>query len=334
MSKKKKIVTIGGGTGTFVVLSGLKKHCDVMDISAIISVADDGGSTGRLRDEFGYLPVGDTRMALAALAEDVEDMNLLRELFLYRFSKGKGVSGHNFGNLFLVAMSDLLKSEEKALDFASKILRIKGKVIPVSNDNTRLVAEYEDGTILKKETLIDEPPKGHDGKMHIKKLSLKPKAKICNSAVDAILNADLIILGPGDLYTSTLSNIVVDGVSPAIKKSKGKLIYITNLFTRYGQTFNFSTKDHVDEIIRYTGRIPDFVIVNNKKIPRGDIKRYEKQDKEYPVVDDLENTKETAIIYSDLLSSKKTKKVKGDLLKRSLVRHDSDKIAREILNLL
>ena len=146
-SRIKNVVVVGGGTGTYTVLSGLKKYTadKKLNLSAIISVSDSGGSTGRLRDEFGMLPVGDFRMALAALADEKNGRNLLRELFLYRFNKGEGLSGHNFGNLFLVAMTDILGSEEKALAFASKVLRVKGRVIPVTAENVTLCALYDHG---------------------------------------------------------------------------------------------------------------------------------------------------------------------------------------------
>src|SRR3989344_3634704 len=143
------IVVVGGGTGTHTVLSGLKKYPrDAMRLAAIVSVSDSGGSTGRLRGEFGYLPVGDVRMALTALAEEGNGGNLLRELFLYRFSKGKGLEGHNFGNLFLTAMAEILGSTEKAIEHASKVLRVRGKVIPVSGSDATLQATYEDGSTL------------------------------------------------------------------------------------------------------------------------------------------------------------------------------------------
>jgi uncharacterized cofD-like protein len=327
----KKIVTIGGGTGTFTVLSGLKKY--PLDLTAIVTMADSGGSTGRLRDEFGYLPVGDVRMALAALAEDNEATYLLRELFLYRFDQGeKGLRGHNFGNLFLIALSDILGSQEKAITYASEVLRIKGNVLPITADNVHLVAQYEDGSIIKGETFIDEPPAAHDATLRIQKLSVDPQAQITPYARDAISQADFIILGPGDLYTSVLANIVVNGTSNAIQESSAKLIFIVNLMTKMGQTHNFSAQDHVNEITKYTRREPDYVLVNSASIPFRILRKYESYENAYPVKDDL--GKDPRVIRTDLLASKEVQKSSGDLIKRSLIRHDSDKIAQCIMNIV
>ena len=205
-----KVVVIGGGTGSHTLLSGLKKY--PFDLTSIVTVADSGGSTGRLRDEFGSLPVGDFRMALTALAPTDEEAEILRKLFLYRFDKGEaGLKGHSFGNLFLVALGNILGSNEKAIQYTSKILRVTGKVLPVTSQPLNLVAEYEDGSILYGEASIDEPPKGHNGKQRIKKLWVEPDLVITADASYEILNADYVILGPGDLYTSILANIVING---------------------------------------------------------------------------------------------------------------------------
>lgn len=318
--RKKRVVTIGGGTGTFVVLSGLKAYKDELDISAIVTVADDGGSTGKLRDEFGYLPVGDVRMALVALSEESE---LLRELFLYRFSKGE-MKGHNFGNLFLTAMTDIMKSERDAIEFTSNVLRVLGKVIPVSDSDIRLVAEYEDGSKLVGEHVIDEPP--YDRR--ITKLSLDKESVCSDHAKEAIDNADLIILGPGDLYTSTLSNIVIGGVADSVRESKGKLVYVMNLFTKHGQTTGFSAKNYIDEIEAYVGRKPDYILINNKEFPGDIIIKYEEEN-EFPVVDDLDD-----VIRADLLSITGSVKEEGDSIRRSLIRHDSHKLAAELMKLI
>ncbi|MCI0533019.1 YvcK family protein [bacterium] len=327
---RKKVCTIGGGTGTFTVLSGLKKY--PVDLSAVVTVADSGGSTGRLRDEFGYLPVGDFRMALAALANENGDGNILRDLFLYRFEKGEGLTGHNFGNLLLVAMADLFGSEVAAIERASKVLRVEGMVVPVSDHNVQLVAEYANGKKVVGETSIDEPPEGHDGAMRIAKLSLKPRARIHESARQAIEEADILILGPGDLYTSTIANLVVGGVREAIAHSRAQLVFVMNLMTKYGQTAGFGAREHVDEIARYAGKIPDYVIVNNEPLPENVSKRYEKE-RDFPVKDDLMDFT-SAVVRAPLLSSEIIATKKGDTVRRSLIRHDSDKLAREIMGLL
>ncbi len=331
-AEKKKVVVIGGGTGTHTVLRGLKRYCNQIEISAIVTMADSGGSTGRLRDEFGYLPVGDVRMALAALASDIDEHEeLVRRLFLYRFAKGEGLSGHNFGNLLLVALADLLGSEEKAIKAAGKLLGVCGEVLPVTVSSVNLVARYDDGVVVKGEHEIDEP--GADRlSQRIVNLSVEPKATITKEARLALLKADLVVLGPGDLYTSLLANCVVDGVPQAIKEAHGKLVYIANLMTKAGQTTGMKISDHVMEVARYLGRSPDVVLVNNAPLPADLLVAYAK-DNEFPVEDDLTES-DCKVIREDLLTSEKIIKSDGDVLRRSLIRHDSQKLATELLKLL
>lgn len=325
----KNIVVIGGGTGTYTVLNGIKNISNV-NITAIVSSADSGGSTGVLRDEFGYLPVGDFRQCLVALADDSNSggENILRELFQYRFQKGgKGLEGHNFGNLFLTALTDVLGSEREAFRKASRILNVKGRVFPVTFDNVQLLAQYADGTIHYGESMIDDPPKDHDGTINIEKLWVQPKATIYEKSKQAIKEADLIIMGPGDLYTSVLANIVIDDCSKYIKNSKAKLLYIVNLVSKYGQTHNFKASDYVNEMEKYLDRKLDFVLLNNKSLPKNILSKYI-EEKAYPVIDDLDDDKR--FIRADLLSEVEVKQSKSDKVKRSLLRHDSHKIANEI----
>jgi len=331
----RKIVVIGGGTGTYTVLSGLKKYPpDFLDLTAIVTVADSGGSAGRLRDEFGYLPVGDFRQALVALADDSEGSAILRDLFLHRFNKGTGLSGHNFGNLFLVALTDIAGSEEDAITLASKVLRVRGRVLPVSKEKLTLVAEYENGVVVRGETHIDEPVEGHNGALRINELSVEPTtAESTKEARDALVEADCIIVGPGDLYTSTLAALVVPGVREAILRSRAHVVQIVNLMTKYGQTHGLSARGQVAEIVRYLGRSPDIVLMNNTALPRDMRARYESQ-QEFPVVDDLAAGNGYAIVRDDFLAQEEIKKTSGDVLKRSLIRHDSDKLARAIASLL
>ncbi|HEY0964180.1 MAG TPA: 2-phospho-L-lactate transferase CofD family protein, partial [Candidatus Paceibacterota bacterium] len=183
--EKKNIIIIGGGTGTHTILRGLKRYQKQVNLSAIVTMADSGGSTGRLRDEFGYLPVGDVRMALAALASDIDEHEeLLRQLFLYRFDRGNGLSGHNFGNLLLVALTDILGSEEEAIRAAARVLRVQGQVVPVTTQPVDLVATYDDGVVLVGEHLIDEPSLD---RLHrkITHLSVQPQATISARAEEA-----------------------------------------------------------------------------------------------------------------------------------------------------
>lgn len=322
---KIKIVTIGGGTGLFTLLSGLKKY--PFDLTAIVGITDDGGSNKKFRDEFGLLPPSDFRQCLVALSREPED-STLRELMMYRFSKGVGLKGQTFGNILIAALTDIKDSQLEAFEQTGKILNIKGKIIPVSTNHTHLMAEYENGEKVLGEHIIDEPNKFHDSRQRIKKLFLDKPTKIYPKAKEAMLDADYIILGPGDLYTSTLANLVVKGVPEAIRKSRAKVIYIINLMTKYGQTYNFTAVDHVEEIKKYLGKRPDYILINNSSLPEKILAKYKKEKNDYPVKDNL--VKNKSIIRSDYLSRHIIKKYQADKLERSLIRHDSDKLARTI----
>lgn len=329
---KKQIVTIGGGTGTHTVLRGLKQYQNKVDLTAIVTMADSGGSTGRLRDEFGYLPVGDVRMALAALASDIDQHEeLVRELFLHRFAKGSGLNGHNVGNLLLVALTDILGSEEAAIATASKLLRVQGRVLPVSTDHTDLIATYSDGEVVLGEHHIDEP--SPDRYPHsITNLAVTANVQVSQPAKSAIDQADLIVLGPGDLYTSVLANIVVPGVASALRSTKATLVYVSNLVTKQGQTSGMGVREHLSEITRYTGRAPDIVLVNASQMPAQLLSTYAK-DQEYPVRFNYEE-ETIRVIPADLLADETVVTKAGDTLKRSLIRHDPDKIARKLTSLV
>ncbi len=329
---KKSVVVIGGGTGTFPVLRGLKEYRDDITITAIITMADSGGSTGRLRDEFGQLPVGDVRMAMTALASEVDEHDeLLRQLFLHRFDKGDGLNGHNFGNLLIVALTEILGSEAEAVKTAARILRVRGRVLPVTADKVHIVAEYDDGVVIKGEHEIDEP--SEDRWDHtIEKFYTEPKGCVTDDAKSAICAADLILLGPGDLYSSLLANCVIDGVSDAIVKSNAKFVFAANLMTRPGQTHGMTACDHVHEVEKYVGKIPDVVIVNTGEVPEHLLKKYA-ESHQFPVVDDCDAI-DTEVIRDDLLSKDEVVKAKGDALQRSLVRGDGDKFAKLLLSLI
>lgn len=323
---KQKIVVIGGGTGSFVIITGLK-HLENIHITAIVTSMDSGGSTGRLRDEFGYLPVGDIRQCLVALSQD-QDSHLLRELFSYRFSKGEeGLKGHNLGNLLITALSDILGSETAAIQATQKLLKIEGDVLPVSLTNTQLVAHYANGKVLQGEHNIDAPPYPHNGNMRIDKLELIPKASTYLQVKDAISEADIILIGPGDLYTSIFPNLLVDGVAQAINGSTAKVVYTLNLMTKFAQTANFTAQDHVNEVSKYLGKRPDYVLINNTPLPQEVLTRYLAQD-DFPVTDDLPN--EPWVVRTDLLATEQVVTPAGDVVKRSLIRHDGHKIAKVI----
>jgi len=320
----KKIVVIGGGTGSFVLLSGLKQY--PVDLTAITPVTDDGGSTGRLRDEFGFLPVGDMRQCLAALASE---NGFLRQLLVYRFNKGLGLKGHNLGNLILTALEDMVGSEPEAIIQAAKIFRLKGKIMPVSKKLVKLAAKYSTGrTIISEHKIETHRLKS---KERIIKLYTIPQASINPDVRQAIQTADLIIFAPGDLYNSLIANLVIKGVKTAIKQSKAKLVYIVNLMTLNSQTHNFTAKDHLREIEKYSGKKVDKIIINQQPIPQSIIKAYQQQ-QEYPVKDDLQNNNK--VIRKNLLAQSTYQKPKSDTLKRSLLRHDSKKLANVLIKLI
>ena len=331
--QKTKVVVVGGGTGTHTLLKGLKRFHDILDLTAVVTMSDSGGSTGRLRDEFGYLPVGDVRMALSALSADV-DMHdeLLRELFLYRFDKGEGLTGHNFGNLLLTALTDILKDEVAAIEAAARILRVRGRVLPVTTDDVHLKAVYDDGTVQVGEHAIDEPDESYFSKKIID-ISLTPQAYIHPKTKTALLEADVIIFGPGDLFTSILPNCAVNGFKEVLCKSTAKVFFISNLMTKAGQTSGMDMESHLDVLVRYIGKEPDKVFVNMSPLPNDLLRKYASEH-EFPVVyaDDIKYAH--LIVGGDYLTKEVVKKRSGDTLKRSLIRHDSHKIATAIIGML
>ncbi len=312
----KNVVVIGGGTGIFTTLSGLKKY--PINLSAIVSMADDGGSTKILREEFGVLPPGSVRPALIALSDSSES---LANLLNYRFSKGK-LEGHNFGNLLIAALAEMHGDFEKSIDETGKLLNIKGKVIPSTLDNARLFAELENGEIVIGETNIDIPK--HNGSLRIKNVYLEPECGINKEAAKTILKADLIIIGPGDLYTSIIPNLLVKDVPKAIQKSKAKKAYICNIMTKFGETNDFGSQNFVETIEKYLGEnVLDYVLLNNKKPSPERILKYEKE-KACFVEPNSENFKD-----------KKFKIIEVNFLRpRGFIRHDPEKLAKTIMAML
>ena len=316
--KEKKIVVIGGGTGVFAVLTGLKEY--PFHLSAVVTTADDGGSSGRLREEFGILPPGDIRRALVALSSSSP---ILSKLFNYRFENGSGLKGHAFGNLFLTAMERITGDFNRAIREVSNILFIKGEVIPVTLDDARLIAQLENNILIVGETNIDVPK--HDGNLAIRKIFLNPPAKANPEAVKAIQKADAIIIGPGDLYTSIIPNFLAKGIPEAIKKSKAKKIYFCNIMTKFGETNNFSAKDFLAVLEKYLDKgVIDYFIINTKKPSKFYLDKYKKEKSELVKF----NRKE-------LLALKKPKVVFFDLLRKGpLLRHDPKKIAETIVKII
>jgi uncharacterized cofD-like protein len=309
----QKIVVIGGGTGSYTVLRGLKKYN--VELTAVINMMDSGGSAGRLRDEFGFLPAGDVRRGLIALSPEI---SMLRKLFEYRFSKGQGLEGHNFGNLFLTALRDITGSESEAIQEAGHILNIKGRVLPVTTSDCHIGAILENGQTIVSEVNLYTPK--FDTKLKIKKVFLIPKAKAYAPAIKAILKADKIVIGPGGLHYSLLPSLLVSGITAALKKSKAKKIYVCNIMTKAGDATGFKASNYVDEMEKYLGKgVIDYVICNDKR-PSGQlIKNYEKEKAEF-VEPDLKNHR-FKVIRADLLDN------------INLVRHNPDKLAKAIMSI-
>jgi uncharacterized cofD-like protein len=323
-----EIVAVGGGTGTPVVLAGLKKNPQ-HHLSAIVAVTDDGGSTGRLREEFGWLPVGDLRQCLAALA-DGESSDEMFNLLFYRFGGKGGLKGHNLGNLILTAFEDIKGSPGKAVAAVAKIFRAQGAIYPVTENIADLIIDYRDGSQATGEHVLDDHTRG--GKT-ITKLSLSQTSQLYEPAKKTLLTADLIILGPGDLYGSLLPHSLVKGFNQALAKSTAKFAYIVNLMTHYSQTHQMSANDHLTEVTRYFGRQPDYVVVNNGPISPELLKLYATE-KEYPVKNNLSDNGPTKIIHGDFVAQVAIRLDSNDEVRRSLLRHDADKLATCLTGLI
>ncbi|MBP9797534.1 YvcK family protein [Candidatus Woesebacteria bacterium] len=312
----KRVVVIGGGTGTFIVLSGLKMF--PYDISAIVSTVDSGGSTGKLRDQYGALPPGDMRQCLVALSEAPD---LWRKLFLYRFENGD-FKGHNFGNIFLTVLEKIAPDYSQVIDMASYILQTKGHVIPVTYHKVHLCAQYEDGEIIETEDLIDS---AFHKTQRIEKVYLKPRAKANPEALKAVKNAEYIIVGPGDVYTSLVPNLIVDGMKEAIEKSSAKIIYISNLMTKPGQTPKYTVMDHINDIEKYLGKKVSILLVNNAPIQKSVVQYYKKYGAQSVKDDALDN--QYTVVRQDLLVPGIVHQSESDEVLRSILRHDPLKIA-------
>ncbi len=282
-----RLTCLGGGTGLFSLLSGLKETCPTAHLSAIVSMADSGGSTGRLRDEYGHLPAGDVRRCLVALSHAPLQ---LRQLMEYRFGKGT-LQGHSFGNLWLTALKEIIEGsrEEKeyhAIKIMEEILHIKDSVYPVTLTNTHLCAELQDGTIVRGETNIDIPKRQ---RAPIQRVYLDPEAILFEEAARAIGRADAIIIGPGDLYTSIMPNLIVKGVPEAISTAREhgtKIVFIVNTMTKHGETDGYTATDFVETIQTVLQTNLDHIICNTGAISEAQQASYEREHS-FPVKDDL-----------------------------------------------
>lgn len=296
LGKGPAITVVGGGHGLSVLLRGIKQATS--NVTAVVTVADDGGSSGRLRQDLGMIPPGDLRNCLVALA-DTEP--LMEKLFQHRFEGSSELSGHSFGNLFIAAMTQVTGDVETALKESSKVLAVKGQVLPASKEFVRLDAIMEDGTVVCGESQIPEAHK------RIHRVKLYPEyAEAVQSSLDAIRNAEAIVLGPGSLYTSVIPNLLVEGIGDAICRSQAVKIYICNVMTQPGETDGYTASMHVKAIMDHAGRnAVDYVIVNSTPVPE-DLKQKYAETGAYPVVvdDDALNQLGVGIIKADLITSK------------------------------
>ena len=329
MKSPLRVVAIGGGTGLSTLLSGLKRHARAtppstlatkppLDIAAIVTVTDDGGSSGRLRRDFDILPPGDIRNCMTALSEDTA---LLSQLFQYRFASGRGLKGHSFGNLFLTAMHQITGDFSQAVRLSSEILAIRGRIFPATSANVVLRAALKDGTIVRGESKISKSRKPIDS------ISIEPDD--CDplpETLEALAQADLITLGPGSLYTSVIPNLLVRGVSEAIAASSALKAYFVNLMWQPGETINFTASQHVDALHQHAGtKIIDCVVLNTATIPEVLRKRYA-QAHVKPVENDLEALTNLGIkvVTADLI---------GDTAISQKVRHDPASLAEIVMDL-
>jgi len=323
MPEPLRVVSIGGGHGLSALLEGLKKYSQTrdeavwppVDITAIVTVTDDGGSSGRLRREFDVLPPGDIRNCMVALSEDGA---LLSELFQYRFKAGHGLKGHSFGNLFLTALTHITGDFPDAVRHSAEVLKIAGRIFPSTAANVSLEAVLEDGKVLRGESRISRSRK------RISKIRLLPgRVRPLKETLEAIARADLITLGPGSLFTSVIPNLLVSGVPKAIRQSRALKAYFMNLMTQPGETTNFSASDHVAAVHGHAGgRLLDTVVVSTSRISPAAERNYAAQN-QTPIVTDLDTLKHMNldVIGADLAQ------------KGPRVRHNPEAIARIAVDL-
>ncbi len=322
--KLKKVTVIGGGTGTFVTLTGLKQYG--LDLAVVVSMMDSGGSTGRLRDQLGVLPPGDVRQCLVALSDSSD---IWRQLFLYRFTGGD-LEGHNFGNILLSALEKVTSDYQAVIDTASQILHTKGQVLPVTFATTKLCARYDDGSVLTGEGLVDE---NQDPDRKIVQMYLQPPVEATPVAIKRLMTSDFIVIGPGDLYTSIVPVLLAGGIKPALTQTKAKLIFVMNLMTKLGQTTGYTATKHLEALTDYLGRKPEVIVINDTTPPAEILKWYQ-QNQEQVVVNDIDPGSGVQVIQTDLIDTTPITKITADVLTRSILRHDPHKLADVLLTLL
>ena len=326
------IAAIGGGTGLSTLLRGLKRYVDAESgwsidrLGAIVTVTDEGGSSGVLRREFGMLPPGDIRNCIVALAEEEQ---LLSQLFNYRFQSGdSALTGHSLGNLVLTAMTDITGSFDNAILAASEVLAIRGEIYPSTLDDVRLKATLTDGSVLVGEVAISGSQLGEKLDMHpeharIAKLALDPSdAKPVEGALEALAKADLILIGPGSLYTSVLPNLLIKGIGEALRNARALRVYICNVMTQPGETEGYTAEDHLRAIIEHAGLVVDVMVINGRRPSESILKHYADQN-QYPVAFDIEAIRELGVtpFFGDIIAE-------GDY-----VRHDAAALSDTIFRL-
>jgi uncharacterized cofD-like protein len=319
---KQKLVTIGGGSGQFALLSGLR-DLDGIDITAIVSMVDSGGSTGRLRDELGILPPGDVLKCVLALSPQ---RDMIRTILLKRFAGDSRLKGHNAGNMLLTMLAEYTGSFPTGVESLAEILDARGTILPVTVDRATLVAELTDGRRIYGQRAIDIPRDTQREK--IRDIYLVPHfgdtISVHPPVINAVTRADHIIIGPGDLYTSIIPNLLVQDVKEAFKKTSAKVYYVVNIMTKFGETHNFTGYDFVRKIEEHIGRRVDGIIYNNKKPKKAILDHYRKQKAEFVEIDENGILGENRKIHmSDLLS-----------IAGGIVRHDSKKLALLIKDII
>ena len=321
-----RVVVIGGGTGLSTLLRGLRRHVRapgrnddatnaIADLAAVVTVTDDGGSSGRLRQDFNMLPPGDLRNCMVALSEE-ED--LLSRLFTHRFRGGNGLKGHNFGNLFVAALTEITGDFAQAVQLASKILATRGRIYPATTANATLVANMDDGSVVRGETKITA------SKRRILELTLDPPNPApLPETLDAIARADLITVGPGSLYTSLITNLLVDGISAALGAARGLRVYISNLMTQANESLNLTASQHIERIYDHTRtRIFDYAIVNTGQFSPETLARYEAEGAA-PIVPDIERIESLGV-----------RCIAGNFASEAnVVRHAADPVTEALLQL-
>lgn len=326
----KKIVTIGGGTGSFMLLSGLRKY--PVALSAVVSMTDDGGSTGVLRDELGVLPPGDVRQCLAALSDSPE---IFRKLINYRFEEG-GLAGHSFGNLFLSALEKVTGNFSEAVREASRILNVKGEVIPVIMSDTNLFLELKNGKLLRGENEVNQNMKVEQ--IGVNRIFLDPKPRANPLAVERLLEADLIIIGPGNHYCSVIPNLLVPGIPEAIRESQAKVVYNGNLVSKRWHTDEFTLEDYVEAIDRLLGGSRIDYATYNTRLPSEDLlMKYAHESvltgrrSDRRMIGDR-----CTVIEGDFLDARPVKYSRADKIAatRAFIRHDTEKLSRVLMTLV